>query len=104
MADLRWKTLDPLSIGMDSYQRELGLDLVVDLVEGAAEVSEFLACLIGDEKLRHPVPIDRLGGLRRHLHHLLRSVPAHPRWIDQGLEGSSQNQTQPSALNKIDKN
>lgn len=61
------------------YLGELSLQLVIDVVEGAAKVSELFAGLIGDEELSHAVPIDRLGRLRGHLRHLLHPVPAHPR-------------------------
>jgi hypothetical protein len=59
------------------YLRELGLQLVVDVLEGAAEGGELPARLLGDEHLGHAVPVDRLAGLDRHVGHLLRAVPAH---------------------------
>ena len=59
------------------YLRELGLELVVDVLEGAAEGGELLARFLGDEHLGHAVPVDRLAGLHRHIDHLLRAVAAH---------------------------
>jgi len=62
----------------DDYLRELGLELVVDVLEGAAEVGELLAGLLGDKHLGQAVPVDRLAGLRRRVGHLLHHpVPAH---------------------------
>jgi hypothetical protein len=58
---------------------ELGLELVVYVLEGAAEGGELLARLLGDEHLGHAVPVDRLAGLHRHVGHLLRAVAAHLR-------------------------
>ena len=72
---------DPAAAGVGwgggEYLRELGLELVVDVLEGAAEGVELLARLVGDEHLGHPLPVDRLPGLRGHLRHLLHAVPAH---------------------------
>ena len=58
---------------------ELGLELVVDVLEGAAKGGELLARLLGDEHLGHAVPVDRLAGLHRHIGHLLRAAAAHLR-------------------------
>jgi hypothetical protein len=45
--------------------RELGLELLVDVLEGAAEGGELPAGLLGDEQLGHAVPVDRLADLHR---------------------------------------
>jgi len=63
---------------LHDYLRELGLELVIDVLEGAAEVGELLTGLIGDKHLGQAVPVDRLAGLRRRVGHLLHHpVPAH---------------------------
>lgn len=45
------------------YLAELGLKSGVDFVESATESGELLACLIGDQHLRHPFPIYGPSGL-----------------------------------------
>ena len=50
---------------------ELGLKLIVDLVEGAAEIGELSASLVGDKELGHAVPVDVLRRLEGKIHHPL---------------------------------
>lgn len=57
---------------------EFGLESGVDFVKGAAEREELLTSLIGDQHLRHSIPIDALRRLERHIHHFL-TRPAHSR-------------------------
>ena len=77
--DLGWMTQILGGDRLGEYLRELGLELVVDVLEGAAEGGELLARLLGDEHLGHAVPVDRLAGLHRHIGHLLRAAAAHLR-------------------------
>lgn len=50
---------------------ELGLELGVDLVKGAAEVGELPASVVGYQQLRHSFPIDFPTGLECHVSYLL---------------------------------
>ena len=51
---------------------ELGLELRVDFVEGSSEIGKLLASVVGDEELRHPIPVDPpFCRLPHHFHHLL---------------------------------
>ena len=89
------------------YLGEFGLELAVDLVEGAAEVGELLAGLVGDEGLRHAVPIDRLSRLCGHFRHLLHPVSAHlrpPLSLTQGAAGSPLSPLTPIANGEVEAN
>lgn len=63
------------------YLAELGFELGVNLVESATEIGELPASLIGDEKLRHSIPIDVPSHLECYIGYFLhRSAHFHLRF------------------------
>ena len=65
------------------YLAELGLEGLVNLIEGAAEIGELLAGFLGDHELGHAVPVNllpNLEGLVSHIHHFLPGA-AHFLWL-----------------------
>jgi len=58
-------------IGERGHLTELCFELGVNLVESATEIRELPASLVGDEKLRHSIPINVPSHLERHIGNFL---------------------------------